>query len=197
MSTNNCSSSSMYPETETSGSCVVHGLGHSTIACLFVSAASQQDDCRANCPMSGASLTLQGNEEAKPAEQVTESKSTVNAFKAASTAHAIPAIEDSVDEDQTGMAADVAPAALTDVPTGVHADKAAAAHLAERTGERQYVTCLFNLYLAFLIVSCCLYCCHNMACLQRVAGLRSILQCTPALSALHSPNKGVTSCVWV
>lgn len=76
----------------------------------------------------------QGNEEAKPAEQVTESKSTVNAFKAASTAHAVPAIEDSVDEDQTGMAADVAPAALTDVPTGVHADKAAAAHLAERTG---------------------------------------------------------------
>ncbi|KAA6428005.1 MAG: hypothetical protein FRX49_02667 [Trebouxia sp. A1-2] len=60
----------------------------------------------------------QGNEEAKPA----------------GLAHPVPATEDSMDNDQTGMAADVAPAALTDVPTGVHADKAAAAHLTERTG---------------------------------------------------------------
>lgn len=75
-----------------------------------------------------------GNDEAKPAEQVTEPKGTVDAFKTASTARRVPATKDSMDEDQTGMAADVAPAAATDVPTGVHADKAAAAHLAERTG---------------------------------------------------------------
>ncbi len=86
-------------------------------------------------PVTKNRLLLQGNEEAKPAEQVTESKGTVDAFKAASTAHPVAATEDSLDNDQTGMAVDVAPAASTDVPTGVHADKAAAAHLAERTGE--------------------------------------------------------------
>lgn len=81
--------------------------------------------------MNGACSIVQGNEEAKPAEQFTESKGTVDAFKTASTAQPVPATEDSMENDQTGMAADVAPAALTDVPTGVHADKAAAAHLAE------------------------------------------------------------------
>ncbi len=85
-------------------------------------------------PVTQKGLLLQGNEEATPAGQVTESKGTVDAFKAASTAHPVPATEDSMDDAQTGMAADVAPAALTDVLTGVHADKAAAAHLAERTG---------------------------------------------------------------
>ncbi|DBA97271.1 hypothetical protein WJX77_010996 [Trebouxia sp. C0004] len=76
----------------------------------------------------------QGNEEAKPVEQVTQPKGTVAAFKTASAAQPVTATEDSMDNGQTGMAADVAPAASTDVPTGVHADKAAAAHLAKRTG---------------------------------------------------------------
>jgi len=37
--------------------------------------------------MNGACSIVQGNEEAKPAEQFTESKGTVDAFKTASTAH--------------------------------------------------------------------------------------------------------------
>ncbi len=160
----------------------MHKLGHSTIVCSFASVASRQDDCLANFPMNGACSIVQGNEEAKPAEQFTESKGTVDAFKTASTAQPVPATEDSMENDQTGMAADVAPAALTDVPTGVHADKAAAAHLAERTGQQ----CLSHTS----IVSCCMCCCHNMACFQRVAGLHSIQLCTPALSATHDPNKG-------
>ncbi len=57
-----------------------------------------------------------------------------------------------MDNNQTGMAADVAPAAATDVPTGVHADKAAATHLAERTGE-QYPNRCFNCILLHVLLS--------------------------------------------
>ncbi len=108
--------------------------------------------------MSGACSILQGNEEAKPAEQVTESKGTVDAFKSASTAHPVPATEDGMDNDQTGMAADVAPAASTDVPTGVHADKAAAAHLAERTGTKY----LFQLDFAACAVVTTWHACRGL-----------------------------------
>ncbi len=40
-----------------------------------------------------------------------------------------------VEDDQTGMAADVAPAAPIDVPIGVHADKDAVTHTMEGTGQ--------------------------------------------------------------
>lgn len=127
----------MHPETEASGVCSAHRQGHLTyIAFQFASAVSRADDRLAYWSMSDACFILQGNEEAKPA----------------GLAHPVPATEDSMDNDQTGMAADVAPAALTDVPTGVHADKAAAAHLTERTGE-QYLTCCFKHTLLHVLLS--------------------------------------------
>ena len=101
--------------------------------------------------INGACSILQGNEDAKSAEQVTESKGSVEAFKAASTTHPVAATEDSMDDDQTGMAADVAPPASTDVPTGVHADKAAAAHLAERTGEQYLNRCCYYILLRVML----------------------------------------------
>ena len=73
---------------------------------------------------------LQGNEECKPAEATGTTNATNTGFLAPPAAPTGTGIDD----DQTGMAADVAAAAPTDMPTGVHADKTAVAHTIQITG---------------------------------------------------------------
>ena len=79
---------------------------------------------------------LQGNEESKPVQQVAESAGTTDATKTGFLAHPpshyTPKFCAAVG-GQTGMAAE-AGNALTEIPSGIQADKSAVAHT-EGTGE--------------------------------------------------------------